>query len=182
MSSTNRGAVRQPDDLYVTPDWAVRAILPNLGAPMRVLDPACGTGALLRAARAYWHPKTELYGIDIADRGWPDTVVVDALESIAWPRVDLILANPPYSLAMEFLERGLEEAGPGGQVAFLLRLAWLAGLKRSAFHKAHPSDVYVLPKRPSFTGKGTDSADYAWFVWGPGRGGSWQVLDVGREA
>lgn len=29
----------------------------------------------------------------------------------------------------------------------------------------HTPDVYVLPQRPSFTGKGTDSTSYAWFVW-----------------
>jgi len=25
--------------------------------------------------------------------------------------------------------------------------------------------MFVLSKRPSFTGKGTDATDYAWFVW-----------------
>lgn len=24
----------------------------------------------------------------------------------------------------------------------------------------------------------TDSAAYAWFVWGPGRGNRWHILDV----
>ena len=34
------------------------------------------------------------------------------------------------------------------------------------FWKAYPvNKLYVLSKRPSFTGKGTDSAAYAWFVW-----------------
>ena len=31
--------------------------------------------------------------------------------------------------------------------------------------RAKPPDVFVLPDRPSFTGEGSDSADYAWFVW-----------------
>jgi hypothetical protein len=219
MSSTNRGAVRQPDDLYVTPEWAARAILPHLGAPMRMLDPACGNGALLKAAASFWHARVDMFGMDIVHRGWLLTDVRDALSSEPWPKVDVILANPPYSWAMLFLERALQEAGPNGQVAFLLRLAWMAGQERSKFHRAHPSDVYVLPKRPSFTEHlrwhatrcptliparkpgakakrcdcefghdgecmviGTDSADYCWMVWGPGRGGHWSVLDVGREA
>ena len=114
VSSTHRGAERQPDDLYVTPAFAARAILPHLGAPMRVLDPAVGTGSLLQAARAFWHPRTELYGLDIEDRGWAGTVVRDALSPDPWPRVDLILANPPYCLAMPFLERALREVAPGG--------------------------------------------------------------------
>ena len=28
-----------------------------------------------------------------------------------------------------------------------------------------PTALHVLSKRPSFTGKGTDATDYAWYVW-----------------
>ena len=28
-----------------------------------------------------------------------------------------------------------------------------------------PTSLFVLSKRPSFTGKGTDATDYAWYVW-----------------
>lgn len=180
MSSTNRGGLRHANDLYVTPKWAVDAILPHMGAPTRVLDPACGDGELLRAAADFWHGRVQMYGIDIEDRGWPLTDVRDALKPEPWPVVDMILANPPYSLAFEFVCRALQEARrrnrQNGTCAVLLRLAWLAGQKRAEFHRQHPSDVYVLSKRPSFTGAGTDSADYAWFVWGPDRGGRWFVL------
>lgn len=31
--------------------------------------------------------------------------------------------------------------------------------------RSHTPDIYVLPNRPSFSGKGTDSIEYAWFVW-----------------
>jgi hypothetical protein len=43
---------------------------------------------------------------------------------------------------------------------------------------------HVLPRRPSFYSRpegrtgSTDSSAYGWFVWGPGRGGRWQILDV----
>jgi hypothetical protein len=65
-----------------------------------------------------------------------------------------------------------------GTAAFLLRLNWLGGQARAAWHRANPCDVYVLPRRPSFTGKGTDATEYAWMVWGTGRGGRWSVLEV----
>jgi hypothetical protein len=230
MSATNRGSERQPDDYYTTPSWAVAAILPHLGlgggekfangcTVPTVLDPACGNGALLKAAQLHWGPRCYCAGIDIADRGWPGTIVRDALSDEPWPKAKLILANPPFSLAMEFLKRSLREVAEGGDVAFLLRIAWLAGQERAKFHKAHRSDVFVLPRRPSFTehlrwhdvrcnmlfapkkpgGKqaqcdrefghdgqcmtiGTDSADYAWLVFGPAHVGRWQVLDVGRAA
>jgi hypothetical protein len=47
----------------------------------------------------------------------------------------------------------------------LLRLNFLGGAKRTAFLRARPPDIYVLPNRPSFTGHGTDACEYAWFVW-----------------
>jgi hypothetical protein len=106
----------------------------------------------------------------------------DSLATPPWKdetgqRFDLILANPPFKLAMEFLERALAEVEFGGEVAFLLRLCFLASMKRAAFHRSHPCDIYILPKRPSFTPDGrTDSADYAWFVYGPGHAGAWSIL------
>ena len=48
----------------------------------------------------------------------------------------------------------------------LLRINFLGSQKRYDFWQQFPPDgLYVLSKRPSFTGKGTDSIDYAWFVW-----------------
>lgn len=185
MSSTNRGSDRVGGDFYITPSWATAAILPHLRFGVThplILDPGCGDGAILRVCRDRW-PDANLLGFDIENRGCEWGFTRDALAPEPWGTTDLIIANPPFSLAAEFLERALREASAyGADVCFLLRLAWMAGMKRAAFHRAHPSDVYVLPRRPSFTGKGTDSADYGWFVWGPERGGRWSVLDVDREA
>lgn len=30
---------------------------------------------------------------------------------------------------------------------------------------SHTPDVYVMPKRPSFTGSGSDATAYAWMAW-----------------
>lgn len=188
MSATNvpnRKGVTRPrnaDDFYATPSWVTRAILPHLGPYTSALDPCCGDGAILRELRG------ELHGIE-TDGGRALACVESDLRLVhmvnnhdalvtQWPAVDLIITNPPFALAMEFLKLALEESGGRGEVAFLLRLAFLEGQARAAFHRAHPSDVYVLPKRPSFTGDGkSDSCAYAWFVFGPGRGGRWSVLD-----
>jgi SAM-dependent methyltransferase len=89
---------------------------------------------------------------------------------------DLVIANPPYSETEAFVSHALTI---GTTVCFLLRLNWLASKKRAAFHRAHPADVFVLPKRPSFTEDSrTDATEYAWFVWGEGRGNRWFLLDV----
>ena len=76
-----------------------------------------------------------------------------------------VVTNPPYSLAEKFI-RHARKLCPHADLVFLLRLAFLASAKRlPLWQDVGIPDVYVLPNRPSFTGGGTDSADYAWFVW-----------------
>ena len=48
----------------------------------------------------------------------------------------------------------------------LLRLPFLESNKRYEFWQNHPvNKLYILSKRPSFRGKGTDATAYAFFVW-----------------
>jgi len=80
--------------------------------------------------------------------------------------VDLVFTNPPFSLAQEFIKKALKHADT---VIMLLRLNFLGSQKRNKFWiENEPDALFILSKRPSFTGKGTDSAEYAWFVWQKG--------------
>lgn len=92
---------------------------------------------------------------ECADAMHPDAV---------WPTADVILMNPPFSLWQQFTERALTKGTLA--VVVLLRLGALAGQKRRGWWRAASGHlgitVHVLSKRPSFTGKGTDGADYAW--------------------
>jgi hypothetical protein len=76
---------------------------------------------------------------------------------------NVIITNPPYSVAMPMIEHSLEFGARF--VVMLLRLNFLASESRAPFMRQYSPDVYVLPNRPSFSGHGTDSIDYAWFVW-----------------
>lgn len=193
MSATGRsekagtGVVRHSDDFYVTPPWCTRAILPHLGlSPAEiVLDPCCGDGAILKVAAAL--PITlQLRGIEIdADRAATskahgfDVCHGDALfPATDWGMPHVILTNPPFSLALEFVQRALESVRSDGITCFLLRLNWLASQKRAAWMRANTPSVYVLPRRPSFTNKGTDATDYGWFLWRKGDRPRVQILDV----
>lgn len=74
--------------------------------------------------------------------------------------------NPPYSLALDFINKSLELLHPGGLLIFLLRTNFLESEKRFKWWQEHPlSGLYTLHKRPSFTGRGTDATSYSWFVW-----------------
>ena len=91
-----------------------------------------------------------------------------------------MIGNPPYSLAMEFIDRAMK-VYPSASVAFLLRLNFAASAGRARFMRESRPSVYVLPNRPSFTASGkTDSIEYAWFVWDKNQlnQGGFQVLDV----
>lgn len=172
MSAAGRGFDRLPDDFYKTPPAVTRAILRalDLRAGSVVLDPACGDGAILDVADAMGCASVGIEldaGRAIKAQATGRVVEVrDALSAESWPRADVIVMNPPYSLAMGFMQRALAEAKPHGiGVVALLRLAWLESAGRAAFHRANPSDAYVLSERPSFAAslkcKGTKKAK-AW--------------------
>jgi len=192
MSASGRGRKRVENDCYQTPGWAIRSILERLGPSTLALDPACGDGYILtELVNTGLHKQVVGFDID-PERAEQTTgfgghmcVVRDALAASGWNEFgvpDLVVMNPPYALALEFVQRAINEVYQiNGTVAALLRLNWLASKRRKEFHINHPSDVYVLSRRPSFTGgthgKGaTDATEYAWFVWGPGRGNRWFVL------
>jgi hypothetical protein len=183
VSATNRSAVRCPDDFYETPTWCVRRLLDRVWLPRRgatYLEPAAGHGAIIKAVDTYdaspvgWtaielRHESKQYLAGLVDG--PDLFMgIDFLRGdfvgCDW---DVCITNPPYSLAMEFIQEALPLAY---FVVMLLRLNFLGSLKRSSFFRSEMPDVYVLPNRPSFTGGPTDATEYAWFVWTPSRGRS----------
>jgi len=163
MSSTARGATRSPGDYYRTPGWCIEEIVPFLDEPSCILDPGCGDGAIGAALKdRFGHLLILGTEIDSAlaskasKAGAYDAVHhADFLQASEGRLAEdcLIIGNPPYSLAMEFVQRSFElvrETGGGGTVCFLLRLPWLASMKRRRFHQESLTSAYVLPRRPSF--------------------------------
>lgn len=198
MSATNRnGLDRHEHDFYETPTWAIDAILDVLGIGPDwdgyAVDPGTGTGAI--AARiAERAPKADVRGIELVPE-LIEQAKATREASIAWEQADwltwspdgtpdLIIANPPYgpkdnrTLAEQFIRKALTVAGKKGTVVMLLRLNYLVPKVRRALRAEFGKpDKFELEKRPSFNGSGTDATDYAWFVWGPKRGGRWSVIE-----
>ncbi len=190
MRKGRKKTVRAKHDFYETPAWCIDAIVPHLpltGEPI-ILDAGSGTGAI-SARLAAINPKAEIIAIEKQPelveksraRGLNNVefrracFLNDELDTLRAP--DLVIMNPPFGFAMNFVVRALQIVKRGGTVCALLRLPWLASKSRREFHKKHPSDIGVLTKRPSFIGGGkTDATDYAWFLWGPDRGGRWFSL------
>ena len=210
---------RHADDFYITPHWVVEAILPHLKVPRTVLDIGCGTGAIGRVMRQAW-PLARIGGVEkdagrargafkndvysmVAADDWlapatPEQCYRSGVFSDSCIYVhgdaDLIISNPPFKLALRFLETALERVKPGGEVAFLLPAQWdqetnecpegrkrergrfldhLQGDGREGFGK------YAVEGRVDFKGTGsTDRVTYAWFVFGPGHGGVYRRVPV----
>lgn len=183
MSSTNRGVERIAHDVYPTPDWLTRAILPVLRkklprGPVEVFEPACGSRqAIVEVVKSEW-PYAQVACSDIVEP-WS----ADFLTLPPEPRFDLIITNPPFYLAIEFVHQALKwRRNETSVVAMLLRLNFLGSKKRAPWLRDNMPSVYVTPKRPSFSvnkkGKaGTDSIEYAWFVW-DGRRPELKILET----
>lgn len=160
---------RIPLDAYYTPDDVAEKCVATLKlrAGETILEPSVGGGAFARAAKARG---CQVTGLDIdphaagfSDCDWRG--IGDFADYSLGGEFDWIIGNPPFNCAQEHIEHALA-LQPKYGVAFLLRLAFLEGQKRAAFWRDHPPwEVHVLSKRPSFTGGGTDSAAYGWFVW-----------------
>ncbi len=163
-----------PHDFFPTPPGVTRAIIEACPLPDGLwCEPAVGEGHIIEAVGK----RTAWATFDI--RPVPAPALSDYHEQCDFLqydpcRFDVIITNPPFYLAEEFVRKSLQHAD---HVVMLLRLAFLESRKRELFHATYPADVYVLSRRPSFKENGaTDSSAYAWFVWGPGRGGRWSVL------
>jgi hypothetical protein len=182
MSRTGHKIKRVENDSYQTPKSTLEPLLPylELSDIKFFLEPCKGEGNI----------------IDLIKPLLPETCVTEYAEltegrdyfTHEFKQVDLIITNPPFSKALEFLEKSLKEAKT---VIYLLRLNFLASQKRREFWSTYPPDhIFVLSTRPCFVwkcktkgckkkypvgtkvcscggkvGPGTDATEYAWFVW-----------------
>jgi predicted RNA methylase len=171
------------------------------GAGAVVLDPGCGDGRLgLAAARAFdmkglfvdivptigggslsnvslaVPQGAAVYAGDFLDLK-PGTVPLGKSQvgggsAFGWETPSLIICNPPYSKAQEFIDQAFkwQRTDHTTITAVLLRLNFLGSQKRKDWwqHQYETPRIRILSHRPSFEGtKGTDSTEYAWFIWGP---------------
>ncbi len=183
MSAKNRGTVSRRDDCYETPTWLVEAIMPVLvgllatavdAKPLRILEPACSHGRIVRAP--YHHfPGARIDAGDISPEY--STAVADMVQDYGFdflthpyaPVFDLIITNPPFSLAREFCQRALElRRTSESVVAMLTRVNFLGARKRAGWWREVSAgmSIYITPRRPSFREDGkTDATEYCWLVW-----------------
>jgi hypothetical protein len=168
MSATNRGAERAILDDYPTPDWLIEAIIPKVQElkPRRILEPACGRKKAIVNILRRDVPKALVDYFDIVSPWGKDFLATEPE-----PIYDIIITNPPFVLAQQFIEHALKwRRNDKSAVIILLRINFLGARKRGEWLREHTPSVYVSPRRPGFTlnqyGKpGTDATEYAWMCW-----------------
>lgn len=180
MSSTNRGSNFRDEhvsDYYVTPVAEVERFLKRIielepgFLDGRILDPAAGGDP----KHPMSYPEALLrFGVD-PDRISTMDVREDSLASVKGNYLkadvggppDLVITNPPFIRAQEFIEKALRDVRPGGWVAMLLRLNFFGSRRRFGFWKAHmPKYAFVHHERISFRDDGSsDSIEHMHAVW-----------------
>lgn len=148
-------AKRQAFDFYRTPQKPIEQLLKRLYIHEEAIafEPCLGSQEI-----ATLLPTNTLYYCELNEG-------VDYLSNNSLPSTDLLVTNPPYTYAQEFIDKSFTHTC--GVIAYLLRLNFLGSQKRHIWWQRRlPTHLYVLSDRPSFkTNGGTDATEYAWFVW-----------------
>ena len=154
-----------------------------------IIDSSVGTGVLLEPLyKSCWYQ----IGYDIADRGYEHVIIrdwfnvnTDMRKKEIWfnrhPKI--IVQNPPFKLALEFVQHSLELLERGELLFSLHRLLFLEGGERFGKlygNKQKPKYVFVFAKRvsciaPDVPSKGQNAMCYAWFMWQKGFRGNTQI-------
>lgn len=149
------------------------------------MEPCVGNGNIADTIKKFYTNVTDITGVDIVDRGYPNTIVQDFLSWQTEEKFEAIITNPPYSLAKEFVEKGMElltdetEDTCNGQMAMFLKIQFLEGAKRKElFEKYPPKYIYVFRNRMATWNNGepldpngkrwATTMCHAWFVWEKG--------------
>ena len=166
---------RVPHDFYPTPVPVIESFFNTYDIPKNstILEPSAGNGNFIKTIKSI-EDSNIIDAIEIREEekecltDCADNVIIGDFLNINVPKdkYDIVIGNPPFEYALEFVQKSLDIVKPDGKVIFLLRTAFLESQKRFNFwQKNKLSRLYTLSKRPKFVGDGTDRYAYSWFIW-----------------
>ncbi len=164
---------RAANDFYSTDPRAVRALMERMQVDKStvIYECACGSGNL---SVELLNMGYNVLSTDLINRGY-GTAGVDFLQVKQIPENCMILTNPPYKYANEFIKHAMQLQEQGGMVAFFMNVSYLAGKARYAeiYSKRWLEKVFIFSNRvhcyPNGTPTGHSSpVNYAWFLFRKG--------------
>jgi hypothetical protein len=181
VADTPLRALQRKLEYFPTPPWATRAgaeLVKALDPDAQwAWDPCCGQGHMAYALGDHFARvlATDIHAHGPSPGGWDGRhgEPVDFLSPAAdaYDEADWVFANPPFSLAAEFVAAGLRRARRG--VAILCRLAWwdTHGRYSLFFDPARGCDVKaafferVAMQLGEWDPEGGTATAYAWFLF-----------------
>lgn len=176
INESKRRWDRKPADFYPTPPEVTRALILWLrergvtsqkgSRQRRVHEPCCGEGHISEVLIGAGFDVTshDLYDMSYGISG------VDYLRTpernARYYDYDMVVTNPPFSLAERFIRRALRDAPVVAM--FLPTEYWHAKTRARLFRSRPPMAILALTWRPVFLAeeRGTSPlANYAWTVW-----------------
>lgn len=188
---SNLGALpkRREFDFYPTERALIRAILKhrfdrvfmtqvtNKAPLITVLDPGAGDGRWGELARIYFEQffdKVVIVGVELrevpAHPAYDEWITCDYTLWRDDRKFDIILGNPPFGLAEEFIRLSYNRVKIYAWMILLLPLDFVCGEDRyENFYRDMPlMCVDAIARRPSFTQDGgTGATQYGVFMWRP---------------
>lgn len=128
---------RELNDFYATSPEAAHLLLKEEKFKPYIWECACGAGHLAKVFKLYGY---NVYATDIIYHGYG----LPGIDFLKVKREDAVLThtdiitNPPYSLAKEFVEHGLELLPDGGKLAMFLKLTFLESKSRKELFLTTP--------------------------------------------
>lgn len=182
------------NEFYETPQaftrWALSVVAPSRATQVTVFEPCVGDGAIVRGVTDYWGSRNVIIETNDLDPAREATHHLDATKPEVWDEVgpvDWVIANPPFSVALEMIEQARRIAQRG--ILFHVRCTFNEPLKRGPRRNflrddMPPTGMLWLPRfmyrESKKTGKlGADSATCVWLYWDMRPTGGWGT-DMGN--
>ncbi|MER9176249.1 hypothetical protein NKH72_21975 [Mesorhizobium sp. M0955] len=164
----NPAAGRKKDDFYATKDTDVtEALLQRFRfGPRKVHECACGTGEMAEVIKAYSY---DVVATDLVDRGY-GAGNIDFL-SLAQQAGPVVITNPPFKLAQQFVEHGMLDLKLDAMALFLKSTWYHAAARTGFFYRLPPFLKLDLTWRVDFSGQGRPTMECSWFIWKRGHTG-----------
>ena len=202
LMGSHSATERAKDDFYQSSPEIANALFECVNAGIKgnkvyaaglgstvIIDSSVGTGVLLKP---FENKRWCQIGYDITDRGYENVRILDwfsvdrcELGEADWfnQHPKIIVQNPPFKLALEFVQHGLELLNKGELLFSLHRIQFLETRERFAKlygNKQKPKYVFVFANRvtcvaPDVPNKGQGAMCYAWFMWQKGFRGNTQI-------